>query len=161
MAQQIIDTGNSPNDGTGDPLRVGGEKINDNFTEVYGLLNNRVKFLIISQIDWSQNINDEIRDYINANGVTIAKDEILFIRALKFINTPSQFYITSESHFFIWTEGAGDYGTPVGNTIGQDRTYWFKISVTGTDTTNQYNLGEIGTTPIEEAVNTSGPYEVA
>lgn len=35
MAQQVINIGASPNDGTGDNLRAGGDKINDNFTEVY------------------------------------------------------------------------------------------------------------------------------
>ena len=35
MAKQIIDLGTTPNDGTGTPLRNGGDIINDNFTEVY------------------------------------------------------------------------------------------------------------------------------
>lgn len=35
MAQQIINLGATPNDGTGDTIRIGGDKINDNFTEVY------------------------------------------------------------------------------------------------------------------------------
>lgn len=35
MAQQIINIGSAPNDGTGDPLRDGFDKANDNFTELY------------------------------------------------------------------------------------------------------------------------------
>lgn len=35
MAQQTINIGAAPDDGTGDTLRVGGDKINDNFTELY------------------------------------------------------------------------------------------------------------------------------
>jgi hypothetical protein len=35
MTQQIINVGTSANDGTGDPLRVAFEKINNNFTELY------------------------------------------------------------------------------------------------------------------------------
>jgi hypothetical protein len=35
MAQQTINIGAAPNDGTGDKLRVAGDKINDNFTELY------------------------------------------------------------------------------------------------------------------------------
>lgn len=35
MAQQTINIGSSPNDGTGDTIRDGGDKINDNFTELY------------------------------------------------------------------------------------------------------------------------------
>lgn len=35
MAQQTINIGTAPNDGTGDKLRIAGDKINDNFTELY------------------------------------------------------------------------------------------------------------------------------
>lgn len=35
MAQQVLNVGSAANDGTGDPLRTAGGKINDNFTEVY------------------------------------------------------------------------------------------------------------------------------
>lgn len=35
MAQQTIDIGAAPNDGTGDPLRDAMDKCNDNFTELY------------------------------------------------------------------------------------------------------------------------------
>ena len=37
MAKQGISTGSSPNDGTGDTLLAGAEKINDNFDEIYTL----------------------------------------------------------------------------------------------------------------------------
>lgn len=36
MAQQSISLGTSANDGTGDTLRDAGQKINENFTELYG-----------------------------------------------------------------------------------------------------------------------------
>lgn len=38
MAQQTIDIGAAPNDGTGDPIRDAFDKCNDNFTELYGSL---------------------------------------------------------------------------------------------------------------------------
>ena len=38
MAKQNIGLGSSPNDGTGDNLRVGGDKVNDNFNEIYTAL---------------------------------------------------------------------------------------------------------------------------
>lgn len=40
MAQQVIDVGTSASDGTGDPLREAFTKINDNFTEIYGTVEN-------------------------------------------------------------------------------------------------------------------------
>lgn len=36
MAQQTINIGSTADDGTGDTIRAGGDKINDNFTELYG-----------------------------------------------------------------------------------------------------------------------------
>lgn len=36
MAQQTINIGTVANDGTGDPLRSAFDKVNDNFTELYG-----------------------------------------------------------------------------------------------------------------------------
>ena len=38
MAKQIINIGAAANDGTGEGLRDGGDKINDNFTELYNTL---------------------------------------------------------------------------------------------------------------------------
>jgi hypothetical protein len=38
MAYQSLEIGTSANDGTGDTLRTGGDKINDNFVEIYTLL---------------------------------------------------------------------------------------------------------------------------
>lgn len=36
MAKQTINLGTIANDGTGDQARTAGQKINDNFTELYG-----------------------------------------------------------------------------------------------------------------------------
>ena len=38
MAQQVINTGTTANDNTGDTLRGAGQKINDNFDEIYAAL---------------------------------------------------------------------------------------------------------------------------
>lgn len=37
MTQQVINVGSTANDGTGDPLRTAFQKINSNFSELYGL----------------------------------------------------------------------------------------------------------------------------
>ena len=54
MAKQIVGIGSSANDGTGDTLRVGADKINDNFNEIYAALGN------------SSNV---LTDIIDANGL--------------------------------------------------------------------------------------------
>ena len=38
MAKQTVGIGSSANDGSGDTLRAGADKINDNFNEVYAAL---------------------------------------------------------------------------------------------------------------------------
>ena len=38
MSKRVINIGSAPNDGTGDPLRTGLSKVNDNFTEIYNTL---------------------------------------------------------------------------------------------------------------------------
>ena len=40
MAKQVIGLGSAANDNTGDTLRAGGDKVNDNFSEVYTALGN-------------------------------------------------------------------------------------------------------------------------
>ena len=44
MAKQTINIGTNPNDGTGDTIRDGGIKINDNFTEVYNYTNGFIDY---------------------------------------------------------------------------------------------------------------------
>ena len=46
MAKQLLALGNAPNDNTGDTLRNGGDKINDNFNEIYSALGNGNAILI-------------------------------------------------------------------------------------------------------------------
>ena len=40
MAKQVIGLGSAANDNTGDTLRAGGDKVNDDFSEVYTALGN-------------------------------------------------------------------------------------------------------------------------
>jgi hypothetical protein len=49
MAQQLVNTGTTANDGTGDTLRIAAQKINQNFTEVYNLVGKTVQ----QPADWS------------------------------------------------------------------------------------------------------------
>ena len=67
MGQSIIDLGTNPNDGTGDKLRVGGAKINENFTELYnrqryGVYNydNSLAPIAIPATTWTPVTNDGV-----------------------------------------------------------------------------------------------------
>ena len=44
MTKQTINIGTLANDGTGDSIRVGGDKINDNFNEVYNYTNGFIDY---------------------------------------------------------------------------------------------------------------------
>ena len=59
MARQGITTGSIPNDGTGDTLLSGAIKINENFSEVYGLIGDGTNAYvgIVTQIVAGSNIS--------------------------------------------------------------------------------------------------------
>ena len=54
MAKKIINTGSAANDGTGDNLRTGGSKVNDNFSEIYNILGDGTN-LLNNDIDFGPN----------------------------------------------------------------------------------------------------------
>ena len=66
MAKQTINIGSAANDGTGDTLRDGADKINDNTNELYSLLGDGSTLSITGDISMS------------AGAVTIANDAIEF-----------------------------------------------------------------------------------
>jgi len=66
MAKQTINIGSAANDGTGDTLRDGADKINDNTNELYSLLGDGSTLSITGDISMS------------AGAVTIANDAVEF-----------------------------------------------------------------------------------
>jgi hypothetical protein len=54
MAKQLLNRGSAPNDGTGDGLRTGAEKINANFSEIYSVLGDGDN-LLTTDIDFGTN----------------------------------------------------------------------------------------------------------
>ena len=69
MAKQAVGIGSSANDGTGDTLRVGADKINDNFDEIYNALGNGTALTDIIDtngvIDVNQGANKIVFYYAN------------------------------------------------------------------------------------------------
>ena len=84
MAQQNINVGTATNDGTGDNLRTGAIKINENFTELYALpsipsqTNQGGKFLSTngSTLVWTTNNNTgaTLPDVLNNTGKFLTTD---------------------------------------------------------------------------------------
>lgn len=54
MSKSLIDIGSSPNDGSGDTLRVAGQKINSNFNEIYNSFGNG---LILDSVLWGEGVS--------------------------------------------------------------------------------------------------------
>ena len=69
MAKQTVGIGSSANDGTGDTLRVGADKINDNFNEIYAALGN------------SSNVLTDIIDSAGLLDVSSGANKIVFYYA--------------------------------------------------------------------------------
>ena len=67
MAKNVINRGSTPNDGTGDNLRLGAEKINSNFTEIYTAIGDG------TNIDGTIKIADDSSTVVtlSANGETL------------------------------------------------------------------------------------------
>jgi len=56
MAKQTVDIGQAPNDGTGDPLRVAMDKLNDNFNEVYRAVGGLGSTTLLNMVNTDQEL---------------------------------------------------------------------------------------------------------
>ena len=79
MSKQAINIGSVANDNTGDTLRAGGDKINDNFAELYGALGNGVDL----QLDISNAGSGQVLRY---NGTSFVADDISVLTAFLDVN---------------------------------------------------------------------------
>ena len=71
MAKQTIGIGTNPNDGSGDPLRTAGTKVNDNFSEIYSALGNGATLLSGDVNFGSNNIKYQSK-YLNVSALPSA-----------------------------------------------------------------------------------------
>ena len=71
MAKQTIGIGTNPNDGSGDPLRTAGTKINDNFSEIYSALGDGAT-LLNGDIDFGSNNLKYQSKYLNVSSLPTA-----------------------------------------------------------------------------------------
>lgn len=72
MANQSINIGSAPNDGTGDNLRAGATKINQNFTEIYTALGDGTNLSV------TETVQDAVGDAISAGiqtGITVTYND--------------------------------------------------------------------------------------
>lgn len=117
MAQQIINIGTVPNDGTGDNMRLGGTKINDNFTELYSAI-----FPSGGIIMWSGTIATIPTGWVICDGTNSTPD------------LRNRFIVGASSDTGIGVTFNADNGNPIGD---------YAPGNTGGETAHQLTVNEL------------------
>lgn len=100
MAKQTIGLGTSANDNTGDTLRVGGDKVNDNFNELYTALGNGTTLTVSTT-------NPAVGQVLRYNGSTFLPSDYTNLTAALDVNGNS-IISSSNGNIPLATNGTGD-----------------------------------------------------
>ena len=106
MAKQTIGLGTSANDNTGDTLRVGGDKVNDNFNEIYAALGNGTTLTV-------NTTNPAVGQVLRYNGSTFLPSDYTNLTAALDVNGNS-IISSSNGNIPIATNGTGDISLAAG-----------------------------------------------
>ncbi len=122
MSQQLIDIGSTPNDGTGDKPRPAAIKINENFTELYEL----VEGLVPGGVDPNLIILDSVVFDVSVGGIDAGFDTdgvtlMNFIRYMGSVYVPPQFGTISVTGQALTVE--------VGTTLSGSKTFNWVLTV--------------------------------
>jgi hypothetical protein len=107
MAKQTLGLGAAANDNTGDTLRTGGDKINDNFNEVYGAIGNGSNL----QISVS---NPAVGQVLRYNGSTFLPSDYSLLTSALDVNGNS-IISTSNGNINVAPNGTGDINLSAGS----------------------------------------------
>ena len=107
MAKQSLGLGTAANDNTGDTLRVGGDKINDNFDELYTALGNGTNLTVSVT-------NPAVGQVLRYNGSTFLPSDYTNLTAALDVNGNS-IISTSNGNINIAPNGTGDITLGVGS----------------------------------------------
>jgi len=125
MAKQALGLGTTANDNTGDTLRAGGDKINDNFNEIYSALGNGTNLTVSVT-------NPAVGQVLRYNGTTFLPSDYTNLTANLDVNG-SSIISSSNGNINIATNGTGNLTLGVGgitNTFsGADGTIDFPTKV--------------------------------
>lgn len=140
MTQQVINTGTVPNDGTGEGIQSGGNKINDNFTELYADVD-ALEVIVNNHIDEGGGALTAL----NINQTNPHADDV--------DNEPKAAKITATFDYNQWKET--DEGGSDANTGFTNREL-LRLTMTGTDGQNSN-----GGTPSTSAKTTWIPLNIS
>ena len=126
MAKQTIGLGSAANDNTGDTLRVGGDKVNDNFNEIYAALGNG------SALTVSTN-NPAVGQVLRYNGSTFLPSDYTNLTGA--LDTNGNSIVSSNNNnITVATNGTGDIALAAGGVTsifdGATGTILFPTSIT-------------------------------
>ena len=107
MAKQSLGIGASANDNTGDTLRAGGDKINDNFTEIYGAIGNGTTLTVSVT-------NPAVGQVLRYNGSTFLPSDYTQLTSALDVNGNS-IISSSNGNIAVATNGTGDITLAAGS----------------------------------------------
>ena len=143
MAKQLLNIGTLPNDNTGDPIRDGGDKINDNFNEIYGAIGDGSTL----SIDVSNPVNGEALIYNSSTGKFESNSIGSVLSTLRITDDSSTVIgidLTTET--LEATGGLGIVSTVSGNQLKFDIDQSIVITQTGTETLSNKTLDGLSNT---------------
>ena len=100
MAKQALNLGTAANDNTGDTLRAGGDKINDNFTELYTAIGNGSN----TQLSVA---NPAVGQVLRYNGTSFLPSDFTNLTAALDVNNNS-IISSSNGNIAVAANGTGD-----------------------------------------------------
>ena len=126
MAKQSIGLGSAANDNTGDTLRVGGDKVNDNFNEIYTALGNGTTLTV-------DTTNPAVGQVLRYNGSTFLPSDYTNLTAALDVNGNS-IVSSSNGNIAVASNGTGDITLAAGGVTstfdGATGTILFPTSIT-------------------------------
>ena len=139
MAKQTLGLGSAANDNTGDTLRAGGDKINDNFSEVYTALGNGTNLTVTLA-------NPAVGHVLRYNGSTFTPSDYTQLTSALDVNNNS-IISSSNGNIVLAPNGTGDVTISNGGITstfeGTDGTIDFPTTI---KYKNEY--AAIGSTPL-------------
>jgi hypothetical protein len=143
MAKQLINIGTLPNDNTGDPIRDGGDKINDNFNEIYGAIGDGSTL----SIDVSNPVNGEALIYNSSTGKFESNSIGAVLSTLTITDdSSSSIGIDLTTDQLDVTGGLGIVSSVTGNQLKLDIDQSIVITQTGTETLSNKTLDGLSNT---------------
>ena len=143
MSKQLINIGTLPNDNTGDPIRDGGDKINDNFNEIYGAIGDGSTL----SIDVSNPINGEALIYNSSTGKFESNSIGAVLSTLTITDdSSSSIGIDLTTDQLDVTGGLGIVSSVTGKQLKLDIDQSIVITQTGTETLSNKTLDGLSNT---------------